>query len=384
VVQREESLDRKSESQEQRERALAQREQEVVKAREEASALAARQQQELERISGLTAEQAREQLARAQQSLVWADRARAARALRSAHIDGVVPARAMLAEGSAPLAVEIEERLLLFRSRVARGSIAHLRRDADTLLARIGAAQMAALGAKPRGFFDGVQLGARLVLVLVVGLSAVLALGAERQEMATRQSARAAGLEREPAQARVRSGEVEQSAGRSRAAVVDLERRLEHAHAGADRARASDEERHQEEMDRVLERIGDLEEALEEEYLQYRIRSIEYLGDGLRQAGVNALAAKPRNLRCRQTDRLTDGTPLYRCLVSKLDAKEPLADIPDSDRVDLALQLVRGGLVLASCDAPRAYADAEDEARGKSLNLWAMMKPAEYRRRCAR
>jgi serine/threonine protein kinase len=118
---------------------------------------------------------------------------------------------------------------------------------------------------------------------------------------------------------------------------------------------------------------------------EIRLQGVDVVDEPrLRQAGVNALAAKTRNLRCRQTDRLTDGTPLYRCLVSKLDAKEPLADIPDSDRVDLALALVNGGLVLASCDAPRAYADAEDEARGKNLNLWAMVKPAEYRRRCAR
>ena len=118
---------------------------------------------------------------------------------------------------------------------------------------------------------------------------------------------------------------------------------------------------------------------------EIRLQGVDVVDEpGLRQAGVNAMAAKPRNLRCRQTDRLTDGTPLYRCLVTKLDAKDPLADITDSDRVDLALQLVRGGLVLASCDAPRAYADAEDEARGKNLNLWAMIKPAEYRRRCAR
>jgi endonuclease YncB( thermonuclease family) len=118
---------------------------------------------------------------------------------------------------------------------------------------------------------------------------------------------------------------------------------------------------------------------------EIRLQGVDVVDEpGLRQAGVNALAAKPRNLRCRQTDRLTDGTPLYRCLVTKLDAKDPLADIPDSDRTDLALALVRGGLVLASCDAPRAYADAEDEARGKNQNLWAMIKPAEYRRRCAR
>jgi hypothetical protein len=116
-----------------------------------------------------------------------------------------------------------------------------------------------------------------------------------------------------------------------------------------------------------------------------RLQGIDVVNEpGLRQIAVNALASKPRNLRCRQTDRLTDGTPLYRCLVTKLDAKEPLADIPDSERVDLALALIRGGLVLASCDAPRAYADTEDDARGKKVNLWSMMKVAEYRRRCAR
>ena len=116
-----------------------------------------------------------------------------------------------------------------------------------------------------------------------------------------------------------------------------------------------------------------------------RLQGIDVVNEtGLRQLAVNALASKPRNLRCRQTDRLTDGTPLYRCLITKLDAKEPLADVPDSDRSDLAQALIRGGLVLASCDAPRAYADDEDEARGKSLNLWSMMKPPEYRRRCAR
>ncbi|MCF8533334.1 MAG: protein kinase [Reyranella sp.] len=116
-----------------------------------------------------------------------------------------------------------------------------------------------------------------------------------------------------------------------------------------------------------------------------RLQGIDVVNEpGLRQIAVNALASKPRNLRCRQTDRLTDGTPLYRCLVTKLEAKEPLADVPDSERVDLALALIRGGLVLASCDAPRAYADTEDDARGKKVNLWSMMKVAEYRRRCAR
>ena len=57
----------------------------------------------------------------------------------------------------------------------------------------------------------------------------------------------------------------------------------------------------------------------------------------LHKLAVDALAAQPRDLHCRQTDRLTDGTPLYRCLITQLNAKAPLADIPDSDRVDLAL-----------------------------------------------
>ena len=61
-----------------------------------------------------------------------------------------------------------------------------------------------------------------------------------------------------------------------------------------------------------------------------RLQGIDVVNEtGLRQLAVNALASKPRNLRCRQTDRLTDGTPLYRCLITKLDAKEPLADVPD-------------------------------------------------------
>src|SRR5688572_2353169 len=49
---------------------------------------------------------------------------------------------------------------------------------------------------------------------------------------------------------------------------------------------------------------------------EIRLQGVDVVDEpGLRQAGVNALATKPRNLRCRQTDRLTDGTPLYRCLV---------------------------------------------------------------------
>ena len=62
----------------------------------------------------------------------------------------------------------------------------------------------------------------------------------------------------------------------------------------------------------------------------------------------------------------------------------PLDAIPDSDRVDLALALVRNGVLLASCDAPRIYADAEDEARGRNAALWSRVKVLEYKKRCAR
>ena len=75
---------------------------------------------------------------------------------------------------------------------------------------------------------------------------------------------------------------------------------------------------------------------------------------------------------------------VYRCLVTLLNAKEPLADIPDSDRTDLALALVRNGLVLASCDAPRSYADAEDDARGRKQSLWGRVTVPEYKRRCTK
>ena len=64
LVQREESLDRKTEAVEARDRALAEKEQEVTRIREEAAALVAAQRSELERISNLTAEQAKEQLLR--------------------------------------------------------------------------------------------------------------------------------------------------------------------------------------------------------------------------------------------------------------------------------------------------------------------------------
>jgi serine/threonine protein kinase len=118
---------------------------------------------------------------------------------------------------------------------------------------------------------------------------------------------------------------------------------------------------------------------------EIRLQGVDIVDDAaVRQLGVNALASQPRNLRCRQTDRLTDGTPLYRCLITQLNAKPPIDQIPDTDRVDLALALVRNGLVLASCDAPRTYADAEDEARGRGQSLWGRVKVDEYKRRCSR
>jgi len=118
---------------------------------------------------------------------------------------------------------------------------------------------------------------------------------------------------------------------------------------------------------------------------EIRLQGVDIVDDpALRQLAINALAAEPRHLRCRQTDRLTDGTPLYRCLVTPRGAGEPLAEVPDNERADLALALVRNGLVLASCDAPRSYADAEDEARGRGQSLWSRVKVEEYKRRCTR
>ncbi|MFO1087358.1 MAG: protein kinase [Reyranellaceae bacterium] len=118
---------------------------------------------------------------------------------------------------------------------------------------------------------------------------------------------------------------------------------------------------------------------------EVRLQGVDVVADpDLHQLAVKALAAKPRHLRCRQTDRLTDGTPLYRCLITPLAAKEPLADVPDAERVDLALALVRNGLVLASCDAPRTYADAEDEARGGKQSLWGRVTVPDYKKRCSK
>ncbi|WP_289298512.1 protein kinase [uncultured Reyranella sp.] len=118
---------------------------------------------------------------------------------------------------------------------------------------------------------------------------------------------------------------------------------------------------------------------------EIRLQGVDSVDDpALHKLAADALAAQPRNLRCRQTDRLTDGTPLYRCLITKRAAKEPLGEIPDSDRDDLALVLVRTGLLLASCDAPRSYADAEDDARGSKQYLWSRVTVPEYKRRCTR
>jgi serine/threonine protein kinase len=118
---------------------------------------------------------------------------------------------------------------------------------------------------------------------------------------------------------------------------------------------------------------------------EIRLQGVDIVADpALHEVAVAALAAQPRDLRCRQTDRLTDGTPLYRCLITPLNAKTPLADVPDSDRLDLAWALVKNGLVLASCDAPRSYADAEDDARGRKQALWGRVTVPEYKRRCTK
>jgi serine/threonine protein kinase len=116
---------------------------------------------------------------------------------------------------------------------------------------------------------------------------------------------------------------------------------------------------------------------------EVRLQGVDIVNDpALHKLAVDALAVQPRDLHCRQTDRLTDGTPLYRCLITPLNAKQPLADVPDSDRVDLAFALVKNGLVLASCDAPRSYADAEDDARTRKQSLWGRVNVPEYKRRC--
>ena len=118
---------------------------------------------------------------------------------------------------------------------------------------------------------------------------------------------------------------------------------------------------------------------------EIRLQGVDIVDDpAVRQLAVNALTSQKRHLRCRHTDRLTDGTPLYRCLITQLNTGDPLDQVPDGERVDLALAMVRNGLVLASCDAPRTYADAEDDARGQSRSLWSRVKVADYKRRCSR
>ena len=118
---------------------------------------------------------------------------------------------------------------------------------------------------------------------------------------------------------------------------------------------------------------------------EIRLQGADSVDDpDIHKLAVNSLAEQVRNLRCRQTDRLTDGTPLYRCLITKRTAKEPLADAPDSDRDDVALTFIKTGLLLASCDAPRSYSEAEDDARARKLYLWGRVNIAEYKRRCAR
>ena len=62
LIQREEHLDRKLDGVEKRDQALAQREQEVAKVREELQELSAVQRTEMERIAGLTLEEARQEL----------------------------------------------------------------------------------------------------------------------------------------------------------------------------------------------------------------------------------------------------------------------------------------------------------------------------------
>ncbi|MDB5488349.1 MAG: hypothetical protein JWQ58_2064, partial [Reyranella sp.] len=125
--------------------------------------------------------------------------------------------------------------------------------------------------------------------------------------------------------------------------------------------------------------------GLKDRPTEIRLQGVDSVDDpALHKLAADSLATQPRNLRCRQTDRLTDGTPLYRCLITKRTAKDSLADIPDSDRDDLALVLVRTGLLLASCDAPRSYADAEDDARGSKQYLWGRVTVPEYKRRCAK
>ncbi|MGH8431962.1 MAG: protein kinase domain-containing protein [Solimonas sp.] len=157
--------------------------------------------------------------------------------------------------------------------------------------------------------------------------------------------------------------------------------------AEEDRRRAIEEIRKAESVSGTFDHFGDrlYKIALKDQPNEIRLQGVDAVNDPeLHKLAVNALAAQPRDLRCRQTDRMTDGTPLYRCLITPLNAKPPLSDVPDAERTDLALALVKIGLLLASCDAPRSYADAEDEARGKKQYIWGRVPVQEYKRRCSR
>ncbi len=58
--------------------------------------------------------------------------------------------------------------------------------------------------------------------------------------------------------------------------------------------------------------------GLKDRPTEIRLQGVDSVDDpALHKLAADALAAQPRNLRCRQTDRLTDGTPLYRCLITK-------------------------------------------------------------------
>jgi hypothetical protein len=89
-------------------------------------------------------------------------------------------------------------------------------------------------------------------------------LASERQETTTRHATRAAELERELGHAHRRVAELDKETQRLRARAAELERHAAEQRGAAAEARRADEERHQEEMDRLLERIGELEASLEE------------------------------------------------------------------------------------------------------------------------
>ncbi len=98
--------------------------------------------------------------------------------------------------------------------------------------------------------------------------------------------------------------------------------------------------------------------ALKDRPDEVRLQGVDVVNDpALHKLAVDALAAQPRNLRCRQTDRLIDGTPLYRCLDHQAHRQGAgLADIPDPTETILLWSWFETGLLLASCDAPRSYA----------------------------